>query len=173
VACKAEPVICRRDHIARVLGLRAGRDKSWQFTGPCPACGHGAFSVTAPDQGFNSLRHIWNCTCRRDACEPARVRQVMVAAGVSEDCLGGWKRKAAQPSPGGEAAVLRGALREVLADAKVRAMADLRLRVQEVIEGEAVPGDWAGFLAFAERAGVQRSQRYEAAARWGCHQRQF
>jgi hypothetical protein len=173
VACKAEPVTCRRDHIAPVLGLKAGGEKPWQFTGLCPACGHGGFSVTAPNQGSNPLRHIWHCNCHRDKCDPARVRQAMARAGISEDCLGSYKRRAAQASPGGEAAVLRDALREILADPKVRAMADLKLRVQEVIEGEPAPADWAGFLAFAERAGIQRSRRYEAAARWGRRQRQL
>jgi hypothetical protein len=97
----------------------------------------------------------------------------MARAGVGEDCLGSYQRRAAQMSPSGEAAVLREALREILADPKVRAMADLKLRVQEVIEGEPAPADWAGFLAFAERAGVQRSRRYESAARWGRRQRQL
>ena len=56
---------------------------------------------------------------------------------------------------------------EVLADPKVRALADLKIRMLEVIDGTGAPADWDGFIAFAARAGVSQSKRYEAAARWG------
>ena len=89
----------------------------------------------------------------------------MLGAGVPADCLGAYARKTAatRDDPAGN---LRTAMAAVLADDKIRALADLKLRMAEVLWGEA-PSDWDGFVAFAERAGVSRSKRYEAAARWG------
>lgn len=59
------------------------------------------------------------------------------------------------------------AVTAIITDPKIRALADLKIRLAEVIWNESVPDDWAGFLAFAERAGVARRGRYDAAARWG------
>lgn len=173
VACRKQPVSCREHDIAAFYGLTPNKNKPWQFEGHCPSCGHGGFSVTAPDHtpGPNQLRHIWWCNCHRCHCDPAAVRKAMITDGISEDCLGPWKRGSRPHAAQDEAGMLRAALREVLADPEIRALADLKIRVLSVIEG-AVPEDWAGFIAFAERAGVPKSKRYEAAARWGRRQHQ-
>lgn len=89
----------------------------------------------------------------------------MARAGVPADCLGTYARKG-PVSVEGEADGLRAAMAAVLADNEIRALADLKLRMAEVLWGEA-PADWEGFVAFAERAGISRSKRYDAAARWG------
>ena len=89
----------------------------------------------------------------------------MLRAGVPADCLGVYARKTAATRDD-PASDLRTAMAAVLADGGIRALADLKLRMAEVLWGEA-PADWDGFVAFAERAGVSRSKRYEAAARWG------
>ena len=164
MGCRDEPITCRKK-IAGRLVLAPHKDKSWQFGGPCPNCGHGGFSITAGDQGHLPLRHIWHCNCHRCRCDPAEVRAAMLGAGVPADCLGAYARKTAatRDDPAGN---LRTAMAAVLADDKIRALADLKLRMAEVLWGEA-PSDWDGFVAFAERAGVSRSKRYEAAARWG------
>jgi hypothetical protein len=92
----------------------------------------------------------------------------MLERGITAGCLGSYKQHSqASEHPADPAAVLRSAMRDVLGDDKIRALADLKLRMLEVIEGRPAPADWSGFLAFAERAGVPRSKRYEAAARWG------
>ena len=90
----------------------------------------------------------------------------MIRLGISEDCLGTYARKLEVPRRTEDADELRTAMESVLTEPKIRALADLKLRIAEVLWGEA-PQDWAGFLAFAARAGVQRSKRYEAASRWG------
>lgn len=163
MACKDQPVTCR-GKIARALGLKPNSRKPWQFDGKCPQCGHGGFSITAGNQGSFPPRHIWHCNCHRCRCDPAAVRAAMVRAGISEDCLGSYGRGRAGPvSP---EAQLRSAMESVLADPKIRALADLKLRMAEVLWGEA-PADFREFIAFAGRAGVQRSKRYEAASRWG------
>lgn len=149
-----------------MFGLVPHKDKSWQFGGACPHCGHGGFSITAGDQGHFPLRHVWHCNCHRCRCNPADVRAAMARAGVPADCLGTYARTTAARETDGEADALRIAMAAVLADDKIRALADLKLRVAEVLWGDA-PADWEGFVAFAERAGVSRSKRYEAAARWG------
>lgn len=92
----------------------------------------------------------------------------MVRAGVSDACLGGYARKPLAMRTDSD---LRDSMAAVLADREIRALADLKLRMAEVLWGDA-PADWDGFVAFAERAGVSRSKRYEAAARWGRRQRQ-
>jgi len=167
VGCRDQPVTCR-GRIADRLGLAPSKRKPWQYEGRCPACGHGGFSITAGDQGHAQLRHIWHCNCHRCRCDPGVIRAVMLERGISADCLGGYKQHSQPPGqPADPAAVLRSAMRDVLADDKIRALADLKLRMLEVIEGRAAPADWSGFLVFAERAGVPRSKRYEAAARWG------
>lgn len=166
MGCRDQAITCRRK-IAERYGLEPNKRKTWQFEGKCPKCGHGGFSITAPDQQPNAPRHIWWCNCHRCGCPPEAIRMVMLTDGISEDCLGSYKRNAVRSAPADPAAVLRSAMLEVLADDKIRALADLKLRMLEVIEGQAAPADWQGFVAFAERAGVQRSKRYDAADRWG------
>jgi hypothetical protein len=92
----------------------------------------------------------------------------MLRDGISEDCLGTYKKRTTPaPIPANPADALRASMRRVLADGSIRALADLKIRMLEVIDGETAPKDWDGFVAFAERAGVSRSKRYEAAERWG------
>ena len=165
MGCRDEPITCRKKIAAR-FGLVPHKDRSWQFGGECPCCGHGGFSLGAATQSGVTLRHIWHCNCHRCRCDPGDVRAAMVRAGVPADCLGTYARKSAAREAAGDGDTLRDAMAAVLADDKIRALADLKLRMAEVIWGEA-PGDWEGFVAFAERAGVSRSKRYEAAARWG------
>jgi hypothetical protein len=166
MGCRDEPITCRKKIAAR-FGLAPHKDRSWQFGGACPCCGHGGFSITAGDQGRFPPRHVWHCNCHRCRCDPADVRAAMLRAGVPGDCLGTFARnRPAAREHDGEAAGLRAAMTLVLADDKIRALADLKLRMAEVLWGDA-PADWDGFVAFAERAGVSRSKRYDAAARWG------
>lgn len=166
-ACKAEPISCRRKHIAdaHLEDARPNSRRSWQIDARCPVCGHGGFAITAGDQGPYPPRHIWHCNCHR--CHPADIRAALIRRGVNEGCLGNYARRMSQSSSEDiDIIKMRAALAAVLSDPNIRALADLKLRVAEVIWGEA-PTDWFGFLEFAERAGVQRSKRYEAAARWG------
>ena len=90
----------------------------------------------------------------------------MVRLGISVDCLGTYGRKRPAAPADHDAAELRAQVERILADREVRSPSELRLRMAEVAWGPA-PVDWRGFVAFAERAGVSRSKRYEAAARWG------
>lgn len=166
--CRDTPITCRRTIAAR-FGLIPHKQKSWQFGGPCPNCGHGGFSITAGDQGHFPLRHIWHCNCHRCRCDPAEVRAAMIRAGIPDGCLGTYARRAAAAA-GLAGDELRAAMQALL-DEDIRAVADWRLRIAELLYGEA-PKDWDGFIAFAERARVSRSKRYEAAARWGRRQRQ-
>ena len=166
-ACRKQPVSCREQDIASRYGLTPNKRRPWQFEGKCPHCGHGGFSIKAGDQGPNAPRHIWWCNCHRCKCPPEAVRAQMISDGISEDCLGSYKRTAAKPVHRDPADALREAMLAVLADDKIRALADLKLRMLEVIDGEPAPPGWDRFIAFAERAGVSRSKRYEAASRWG------
>jgi len=165
MGCRDEPITCRKKIAAR-FGLAPNKDKSWQFEGACPNCGHGGFSITAGDQGPFPPRHIWHCNCHRCGCDRSDVRAAMLDAGAPADCLGTFARKGPAPKAAGAADELRAAIRAVLADGSIRALADMRIRMAELADGEA-PADWDGFIAFAERAGVSRSKRYDAAARWG------
>ena len=167
IACRKQPISCRELDIASRYDLKPNKRKPWQFEGKCPRCGHGGFSIKAGDQNPNAPRHIWWCNCHRCMCPPETVRAQMISDGISEDCLGSYKRNAAKPTPRDPADVLRVAILAVLADPKVRALADLKIRVLEVVDGKPAPADWDGFIAFTARAGVSQSKRYDAAARWG------
>jgi hypothetical protein len=167
MACRKQPVSCREQDIAARYDLKPRKNKPWQFEGKCPLCDHGGFSLGAGTQGTVPPRHIWWCNCHRCGCQPAAIRAKMLSDGIPEDCLGTYKRNAAKPAPADPAAVLRSKMLKVLADPKVRALADLKIRMLEVIDGTDAPADWDGFVAFAARAGVSQSKRYEAAARWG------
>lgn len=167
MACREQPITCRTG-IAGRYELAASKRKPGQFEGKCPKCKHGGFSLAAPGQLHpNSHRHIWWCNCHRCRCDPADIRLVMLSDGIPEDCLGSYARTSPRNTPADPAAALRAAMLEVLADDKIRALADLKIRMLEAIEGRPAPGEWAGFIAFTERAGVQRSKRYIAAVRWG------
>jgi hypothetical protein len=170
-ACRDQPVTCR-GKIAGRYGLKPNKRKPWQYEGRCPKCRHGGFSLAAGDQGHNPPRHVWHCNCHRCQCDPHEVRMVMLADGIPETCLGSYASRSTRtstrpPAPPDPAAVLREAMLEVLADPALGTAADLRIRMLEVAGGESAPEDWPGFVAFAGRAGVSRSKRSEAAARWG------
>lgn len=165
MGCRATPIVCRKNHIAEKFGLTPRKTKPWQFEGKCPCCGHGGFSIIVGDQGHDPLRHVWYCNCLRCHCDPVDVRAAMRDTGIPDGCLGGYKRKELAARGDGTDGV-RGAMAAVLGDDSIRALADLKIRMAEVLWGDA-PSDWDGFVAFAERAGVSRSKRYEAAARWG------
>lgn len=167
MACREQPVTCR-GRIAERYDLTPNKRKPWQYEGKCPKCHHGGFALGAANQVPNAPRHIWHCNCHRCKCDPTDIRIIMVSDDIPEDCLGSYasKRRTAE-APADPTAVLRSAMRDVLTDGKIRALADLKLRMLEVIEGKPAPADWNGFLDFAGRAGVPRSKRYEAAARWG------
>jgi hypothetical protein len=167
--CTKTAIKCREKDIAAKLGLTPRQTKPWQFEGKCPVCAHGGFSIIVGDQGHDPLRHIWCCNCRRCHCDAVTIRKRMLDDGIPDGCLGGYKRKeldARLAATGDGTGGLRAAMAAVLRDDSIRALADLKLRMAEVLWGDA-PEDWDGFVAFAERAGVSRSKRYEAAARWG------
>lgn len=170
MTCKEQPVTCRA-HIAELLGLKPQKNRPWQYSGQCPLCGHGGFSLSAATQN-SVLRHLWHCNCRRCQCDQADVRAAMLKLGVSDECLGRYAADRPRKVRDLDAVALRAAMDAVLADPKIRALADLKLRMAEVIDGVEAPAGWTEFLAFAERAGVPRSKRYEAAYRWGRRQRQ-
>ena len=98
-ACRKQPASCREQDIADRYGFTPNKRKPWQFEGKCPVCGHGGFSLTAGSQGPNPPRHIWFCNCHRCHCDPALIRAQMASDGISEECLGSYKRNAARPAP--------------------------------------------------------------------------
>jgi hypothetical protein len=162
--CRDEPIACRKK-IAAKYGLEPNRDKSWQFEGRCPNCGHGGFSIIAPDRASTTLRHIWACNCKRCACDATDVREAMLEAAIPRACLGTYGRPVkAKPGTEGGEMVAWADIDKVLRDPDVRAVADLRIRVREARFGPA-PGGWEEFIAFAAAAGVPRTGRYDAAAR--------
>ena len=47
--------------------------------------------IAAGDQAAHPLRHIWWCNCHRCRCDPAVIRETMLADGISADCLGSYE----------------------------------------------------------------------------------
>jgi hypothetical protein len=168
--CSKTPAVCLRKDIGpKLSGGEPQKAKSWQWTAKCPVCGAaGKLNISPGTQGPFPPRFIWHCAARK--CDPGQIREQLLIT-ISSMCLGTYGRnrpaRPAEPAAAQqELSALRDAIDAVLSDSKIRAPADLRLRIAECLWGEA-PGDWDAFLAFAERAGVQRSKRYEAAAAWG------
>lgn len=163
------PAACLRDHVApRLAGAHPRPSRMWAWVADCPACGGG--SKLSIEPGTKGARFLWSC-CGGKGCPAHVIRHAVLALGISADCLGGY---AARPStPDAPDARLAAALdrlaavEKVLARTDLRAPADLRIAIAEALDGKDAPTGWGEFLAFAERAGVQQSKRYEAAARWG------
>lgn len=169
--CRAATIAaCRREHIITPHFARwANPDgKTWAYETTCPECGHGGFSVTAPDQtpAARAYRHIWHCNCLRCQCDRTDVREALLSLGIPRSCLGMFGRQPARAAGRDANAVPWPDIDKVLRDPSIRALADFKIRLREARFG-AAPSDWEGFLAFAAEAGVPQSGRYEAAARMG------
>lgn len=167
--CPASEAACRRDHIAAKLGHWAHPDeKPWAYEARCPECGHGGFSITAPDHATVTLRNIFACNCLRCQCDMTDVREALLSLGISRACLGIYGRAPARAKSGSSKGnvVPWPDVDKVLRDPGIRALADLKIRLREARFGPA-PQDWCAFLAFAAEAGVPQSGRYDAAARMG------
>jgi hypothetical protein len=83
VPCGEHPDDCGAVHLAPLLDLRATHPGQW--SGPCPACrGERKFSLAT---GTRGRRFVWTCH-RKPSCTPSVLHEAMLAAGVSQQCLG-------------------------------------------------------------------------------------
>jgi hypothetical protein len=170
--CPSDPAPCRlREHIApKLTKPRIGTNG--KLNAQCPACGGRGFTISPPTQ-VQGLRNIWACqSCRADALI---LRDALIQLGIREECLGTYGRPRRLADRNGrfdlaahavDALSMVEEIKVILADPKLRTPADLRLRIAEVVWGDA-PEDFQGFVAFAERAGISKSKAYTTAARWG------
>jgi hypothetical protein len=114
------------------------------------------------------------CHCQKD-CTDEEIREALLSLGVPEEHLGrfgtpAYEQRRQLRAASGERGLLEQArreladLRSVLADLLGEQLtpAMLRIRILAAIEEIAVPSERKEFLALATRAGVGRSQRYEA-----------
>lgn len=161
MACTHED--CLSEWISPRIGAKPQKRDPSKHGMDCPLCGAG-FSI-GPG---TSHRYVWHCHRKPQPCDPTDLREWLLHH-VTVQHLGDYKRFRDQPAR-------RLTKDEQLAEAqkKLRAIertltensntpALLRIKQAAVLwNSGAVPDDRAGFLALAERAGVGRSQRYEA-----------
>ena len=141
---------------------KARQGTNGKLNAHCPLCDCRGFTISPPSY-VGRLRHIWYCQhCRADANE---LRRALARLGISDDCLGTYGRDR-RSTPDDLAASLAAQIEAIITDPKLRAMADLRIRLAEVLWGEA-PAGYRDFVRFAMRAGVSKSTSYDTAARWG------
>jgi len=163
------PTPCRRQHILTELGPAQGRNYH------CPAHDdhHASYSINPG----TAVRMVWHCQA---GCEPAVVRDALLALGINESCLGRYGTGRSQPG----APMPRTADRATVSDARrfraVRKLPELngallRMCIQAISEGDGnlpgdperlLPGDCKGFAALASRAGIGRTYAYTLYRRW-------
>ena len=156
VACDLAKISCLIGHV--LPRIDRSRREGDQGYGCCPwhEDAHASFSVTAGQK----VRFVWHCEA---GCDPADVRLGLIRQGIPDGCLGsyGTTRRPARRDADDDSKKLL-AIGDALGAGTTPAM--LRLRIQNIIEGRGadLPRVRADFLALAERAGVGKSQRYEA-----------
>jgi hypothetical protein len=160
VACYADPLTCRRDHIA--ARLDDVRQDGTDFEARCPACGHGGFRVSQPTRS-RVYRHIWTCACQRCKCSGA-LRGAQLRLGIDADCLGSYDGPIQRDIPPADARRMELAIRDILAVPGLKP-ADIRIMLAAAA-GRKVPDDFTGFVRFARELGISKTQAQEAAARW-------
>jgi hypothetical protein len=160
--CPRTPAECRRKCVAGKLD-NAKLGANGRLNANCPRCGSRGFTISPPDR-VPSLRHIWCCLhCHASASD---LRRALVGLGIATGCLGTYGREKPAGTPDGLTASLAARIEDIITDPKLRTISDLRIRVAEVLWGEA-PSGYREFVRFAVRAGVSRSKAYDTAARWG------
>lgn len=157
MACALTKMACFTGHVLPKIE-RCLRDGE-QGYGCCPwhDDAHASMSV----RPGNVVRFVWCC---EGGCDPADVRAGLLKRGIPEDCLGtyGTSRRP-QPRDAGDSDAKRLlAIADVLSEGVTPAI--LRIRIRNIIDGKGrdLPRDRAEFLDLAVRAGVGKSQRYEA-----------
>lgn len=141
---------------------KARQGSNGKLNADCPLCDCRGFTVSPPTQ-VPGLRHIWYCQhCRADANS---LRRALARLGISDECLGTYGRDR-RAAPDDLNAGMAARIEDIITDPKLRAVADLRIRLAELLWGEA-PADYREFISFAMRAGVSRSKAYDTAARRG------
>ena len=155
--CQLTKIACFTGHVLPQIE-RWRRDKE-QGYGCCPWHDdvHASMSIRPGDK----VRFVWCC---ETGCDPADVRAGLLRRGIGAGCLGTYgtsRRPAARDADDSDAKKLL-AISDALGATGTPAI--LRIRIRNIIDGggDDLPRERAAFLALAERAGVKKSQRYEA-----------
>lgn len=158
--CTAEPAACQRRDIRPRIGSEHQDSKEWIDRLDCPICGAPKKLTLTPGEQH---RFVWKC--HASDCDPADIRAWLLER-VTADHLGNYARFR-RPAPKRTDADALAEIEKILTG-PAETPAILRIRIGAALWcGGRVPDDWLGLLALAERAGVGRRQRYEAAARMG------
>ena len=156
-ACDLAKIACLTGHV--LPRIERPRRDGEQGYGCCPwhDDAHASMSIRPGDK----VRFVWYC---ETGCDPADVRLGFVRLLIPEGCLGtyGTSRRPSRHDGEDPDAKKLLAIGDLLSQPVTPAL--LRIRVRNVIEGRGaeLPRVRADFLALAERAGVRRSQRYDA-----------
>ena len=150
---------CRARDIA--AKLRDAKQDGTDWEARCPVCGHGGFRISHAD--VKRYRHVWTCNCKRCKCEPAALREALLALSVPAACLGDYvlSLKPAADSLG--AARLREAVDLILRWPGLDP-AMMRLMLAEA-RGDKAPDDYREFVRFAKGIGIGQANAYKVSAR--------
>jgi hypothetical protein len=157
MACELGKMACFTGHV--LPRIERNRRDGEQGYGCCPwhDDAHASMSITPG----KIVRFVWCC---ETGCDPADVRAGLLRRSIPEGCLGtyGTSRRPAPRDAGDSDAKKLLAISDALGREGTPAM--LRIRIRNIIDGKGsdLPRDRAEFLDLAIRAGVGKSQRYEA-----------
>lgn len=163
IRCDASTDICQPEHLRPRIGSQPQRGNGLVDKFDCPVCR--APNKVTLQAGTMGQRFIWCCHAAK--CDPTSIREWLLER-ITADHLGDYARFREPAKPLTKDEQLTTALRKLRAVERALtepgcSPAVLRIRMAAVIwNGGKIPDDRADFLALAERAGVGRSQRYEA-----------
>jgi hypothetical protein len=167
VGCKTDPAICRREHVARLLGLAPNPRSPGDFEGRCPVCGHGGFALSRPT--LTRMRNIWSCNCK--ICNggrgcPAKVtRAAMVRRRISPWCLGTFIGKDKPQADLDRLRRIAQTVDDLINCRPCLSAADMLMALAEA-RGDKIPGDYGECAAFARQLGMSNGNAYNVAAKW-------
>ena len=165
MACKTDPDACRREHIARKLGLIPNPRSPGDFEGNCPVCGHGGFALSKPT--LTRMRNMWSCNCKachgRKGCPAAVIRAEMIRREIRAECLGSYSGKDRREISPATVRKMAQTIDDIL-DCPRLSGAEIRLLLADA-RGDEIPKEYGPSAAFLMSIGLGRSNAYNLAER--------
>ena len=167
MACKTDPDACRREHIARKLGLIPNPRSPGDFEGNCPVCGHGGFALSKPT--LTRMRNMWSCNCRichgGKGCPTKVTRAAMIRKRISPWCLGSYIGKDKPEADLDRLRKIAQTVDDLINCCPTLGAADMVMALAEA-RGDKIPEEYGDCAAFAKRLGMSNGNAYNVAAKW-------
>lgn len=161
MVCAAGPPQCLRDDVLRNADRVTPDAIGGGYDFRCP--NHDDTKPSAHIEPGSKVRFVWHC---RAGCESWEVRDALISSlKVRAECLGSYGRSQYRIQGEGDSAKLR-QISTYLARGRPSRAGELRLGIRAIIDGGEIPASKDDFLAFAELAGVCRTDAYRLLARY-------